>query len=163
VMRSLGRLGVPMYGVHPTRWPIAGSSTYCRKVFRLDIETLPAERCVDSLLEIADRIGSRPLLMATNDATTVFVARNASRLKSGFLFPDNPTQVVWSLYNKKEMYFLAKRLSIPTAETVFPESREHVLEFCERAQFPVMLKASDGISVSRRTSEKMVIVRSKKD
>jgi len=79
------------------------------------------------------------------------------------LFPDNATQVVWSLYNKKEMYFLAKRLSIPTAETVFPESREHVLEFCEQAQFPVMLKASDGVSVTRRTSEKMLIVGSKGD
>src|SRR5262245_21101634 len=142
VMRSLGRLGVPMYGVHPTRWPVAAFSRYCRKVFKLDVETVPAEQCVESLLEIAGRIGSRPLLMATNDATTLFVARNASRLKKGFVFPDNPTQVVWSLYNKKEMYFLAKRLSIPTAETVFPESRDDVLEFCEKAQFPVMLKAS---------------------
>jgi predicted ATP-grasp superfamily ATP-dependent carboligase len=91
------------------------------------------------------------------------VARNASRLKKGFLFPDNPTQVVWSLYNKKEMYFLAKRLSIPTAETVFPESREDVLEFCGKAQFPVMLKASDSVSVSRRTREKMLIVKSKEE
>jgi D-aspartate ligase len=163
VMRSLGRLGIPMYGVHPTRWPITAFSRYCRKVFTLDVETIPAEQSVDSLLEIAGRIGSRPLLIATNDATTLFVARNASRLKEGFLFPDNPTQVVWSLYNKKEMYFLAKRLSIPTAETVFPESRAHVLEFCEKAQFPVMLKASDGISVSRRTREKMLIVKSKED
>jgi predicted ATP-grasp superfamily ATP-dependent carboligase len=163
VMRSLGRLGVQMYGVHPTRWPITAFSRYCRKIFTLDVEAIPAEQSVDALLEIAGRIGSRPLLMATNDATTLFVARNASRLKEGFLFPDNPTEVVWSLYNKKEMYFLAKRLSIPTAETVFPESREHVLEFCARAQFPVMLKASDGVSVSRRTREKMLIVRSKED
>jgi D-aspartate ligase len=163
LMRSLGRLGVPMYGVHPTRWPVAAFSRYCRKVFKLDVETAPAEQCVDSLLEIAGRIGSRPLLMATNDAGALFVARNASRLKKGFLFPDNPTQVVWSLYNKKEMYFLAKRLSIPTAETVFPESREDVLEFCEKAQFPVMLKASDSVSVARRTREKMLIIRSKED
>jgi len=69
--------------------------------------------------------------------------------------------LVWSLYNKKEMYFLAKRLSIPTAETAFPECREDVLEFCEKTQFPVMLKASDNISVSRRTKRKMVIVKSK--
>src|SRR5215470_16944761 len=163
VMRSLGRLGIPMYGVHPTRWPITAFSRYCRKIFTLDVETIPAEQSVDSLLDIAGRIGSRPLLIATNDATTLFVARNASKLKEGFLFPDNPTQVVWSLYNKKEMHFLAKRLSIPTAETVFPESRAHVLDFCVRAQFPVMLKASDGISVSRRTREKMLIIRSKED
>jgi len=127
----------------------------------LDLDTAPAEQSVDTLLDIARQIGARPLLVATNDETALFVARNASRLQEAFLFPDNPTQVVWSLYNKKEMYFLANQLSIPTAETVFPESREDVLEFCEKAQFPVMLKASDNISVSRRTRKKMVIVRSK--
>jgi predicted ATP-grasp superfamily ATP-dependent carboligase len=61
------------------------------------------------------------------------------------------------------MYFLAKRLSIPTAETAFPESRDDVLQFCERTQFPVMLKASDNISVSRRIKKKMVIVQSKNE
>jgi predicted ATP-grasp superfamily ATP-dependent carboligase len=162
VMRSLGRLGVNVYGVHPTRWPVASFSRYCGKVFPLDLDTTPTDQAVDRLLTIAKAIGVRPpVLMPTNDETALFVARNAARLQEAFVFPCNPTQLVWSLYNKKEMYFLAKRLSIPTAETAFPESRDDVLEFCEKAQFPVMLKASDNISVSRRTKKKMVIVRSK--
>src|SRR4030095_7227743 len=73
----------------------------------------------------------------------------------------NTPELIWSLYNKKTMYFLAKRLSIPTPETVFPESRRDVLEFCDKAQFPVMLKASDNISTSRHAGKKMVIARSK--
>ncbi|HYR43498.1 MAG TPA: hypothetical protein VER98_10775 [Terriglobia bacterium] len=160
VMRSLGRLGVQVYGVHPTRWPVASFSTYCRKVFALDVDSLPAKQSVDSLLDIAVQIGGKPLLMATNDETALFIAQNAARLEQGFLFPCNSSDVVWSLYNKKEMYFLAKRLSIPTAETVFPECRKDVLDFCDRAQFPVMLKASDNIRVARRTGRKMVIVKS---
>jgi D-aspartate ligase len=163
VMRSLGRLGVSVYGVHPTRWPAASFSRYCRKVFPLDLDAVPTEQSVDCLLNIANTIGVRPILMATNDETALFVARNAARLQEAFRFPHNPTQTVWSLYNKKEMYFLAKRLSIPTAKTAFPESREDVLEFCEKAQFPIMLKASDNICVSRRTRKKMVIVGSKEE
>jgi D-aspartate ligase len=164
VMRSLGRLGVSVYGVHPTRWPVASFSRYCKKVFPLDLDITPMDQSVDRLLAIAKSIGVRcPVLMPTNDETALFVARNAARLREAFVFPDNPAQLVWSLYNKKEMYFLAKRLSIPTAETAFPESRDDVLEFCEKAQFPVMLKASDNISVSRRTKKKMVIVRSKNE
>jgi D-aspartate ligase len=162
-VRSLGRLGVRVYGVHPTRWPVAASSRYCRKVFELDIDRVPAQEAVDRLLEIARSIGGKALLMTTNDEGALFVARNASRLEEAFVFPRNPAQVVWSLYNKKEMYFLAKRLAIPTAETVFPESRKDVLEFCEKAQFPVMLKASDNIRVSRCAGRKMVIVRSKNE
>src|SRR6185295_16733015 len=135
VMRSLGRLGVPVYGVHPTLQPLASFSKYCRKVFALDVDRIPPEKSVDCLMEIARGIGRMPLLMPTNDESALFVAENASRLREGFLFPHNSVDVVWSLYNKKAMYFLAKRLSIPTPETVFPESRKDVLEFCQKAQF----------------------------
>ncbi len=160
-MRSLGRLGVPMYGVHPTRRPVASFSKYCRKVFALDLDGTPAEESVDGLRDIARGIGSKPLLIATNDESALFVARNASQLQDRFLFPANPIHIVWSLYNKKAMYLLAKRLSIPTPETVFPESLKDVLEFGERARFPVMLKASDNIRTSRRAGKKMVIAHSK--
>lgn len=161
VMRSLGRLGVRMYGVHPTRRSAASFSKYCRKVFTLDLDRTPPEQAVDCLRDIARGIGATPLLMPTNDESALFVAHNASRLQDAFLFPANPVQVVWSLYNKKAMYLLAKRLSIPTPDTVFPESPAEVLEFCERAQYPVMLKASDNIHTSRWAGKKMVIARSK--
>src|SRR5262245_19895877 len=162
-MRSLGRLGVPMYGVHPTCDPVASYSKYCRKVFALDLDEAPAEESVNRLRDIARDIGSKPLLMATNDESALFVARNASRLHDHFLFPTNPIDVVWSLYNKKAMYLLAKQLSIPTPETVFPQSRKDVLEFGERVRFPVMLKASDNIRTSRQAGRKMVIARSKQE
>jgi predicted ATP-grasp superfamily ATP-dependent carboligase len=161
VVRSLGRLGVSVYGVHPTPSPVASFSKYCTKVFPLNVDGVPADRAVDALLNIADSIGRRPLLITTTDEAALFVARNMWGLQQGFVFPQNPMRLVWSLYNKREMYFMAKRLSIPTAETVFPESRDDVLEFCERTTFPVMLKASDNITVSRRTGKKMVIVKSK--
>lgn len=162
-MRSLGRLGVPMYGVHPTDRPVGAFSKYCRKVFALDLDETPADESLDRLGAIARGIGSKPLLMPTNDESALFVARNASQLQDHFLFPPNPIDVVWSLYNKRAMYLLAKRLAIPTPETVFPESRKDVLEFAERAQFPVMLKASDNIRTARRAGKKMVITRSKED
>src|SRR5262249_23639523 len=121
VMRSLGRLGVPVYGVHDVRRPPSSYSKYCRKVFVLDLYNDPLERSIESLLKIADEIGGRALLVPTNDESAIFVSENASQLQEGFSFPENPIEVVWSLYNKKEMYFLAKRLSIPTAETAFPQ------------------------------------------
>jgi D-aspartate ligase len=160
-MRSLGRLGVRMYGVHSTPRPVASFSKYCRKAFVLDLDRTPENESVACLRDIARAIGSMPLLMPTNDESALFVARNASQLEESFLFPANPVQAVWSLYNKKAMHHLAKRLSIPTPETVFPESQQDVLEFCERAQFPVMLKASDNIRTSRHAGKKMVIAGSK--
>jgi predicted ATP-grasp superfamily ATP-dependent carboligase len=129
----------------------------------LDLDETPPEQSVNGLREIARSIGTRPLLLPTNDESALFVARNAADLQEEFLFPVNPVQVVWSLYNKKAMYLLAKQLSIPTPETIFPESRQQVLEFCERAQFPVMLKASDNIHTSRHAGKKMIIAQSADD
>jgi D-aspartate ligase len=160
VMRSLGRLGVKIYGVHSTRHPPASFSKYCRKVFGLDLDHTPPEESVERLRAIARGIGAMPLLMSTNDESALFVARNAAQLQDHFLFPANPREVVWSLYNKKAMHHLAKQLSIPTPETVFPESLRDVLEFCERARFPVMLKASDNIRTARHAGKKMVKARS---
>src|SRR5215467_11858598 len=78
VTRSLGRLGVQVYGVHPARRPVASFSTYCRKVFELDLDTAPPEQSADNLCDIARSIGGRPLLIATDDATALFAARNAA-------------------------------------------------------------------------------------
>jgi predicted ATP-grasp superfamily ATP-dependent carboligase len=163
VMRSLGRLGVRVYGVDADRSAVACRSRYCRGAFVWDIEAQPARASVDFLKAAARRIGGRPVLLATNDETALFVAENRCRLRAAFVFPDNPLALVRSLYNKREMYFLARRYGIPTAETSFPECRSDVVEFLKTAQFPVMLKASDNIAVSRRAGKKMVIARSPED
>lgn len=160
VMRSLGRLGVRVYGVDADAHAPALRSRYCRGGFIWSFDTGPSDASVEFLLETARRIGGRPLLLATNDETGVFVAQNASRLEQAFLFPKNPLELVRSLYDKREMYFLARNIGIPTADTIFPKSRDEVVEFAKTAQFPLMLKASDNIAVSRRTGKKMIITRS---
>src|SRR5690348_12268063 len=81
VMRSLGRFGVRVYGIHPTRWPVAAFSRYCRKVFTLDLDKTGPNESVDRLLDIARRIGARPLLIPTSDECALFIARNATRLQ----------------------------------------------------------------------------------
>jgi predicted ATP-grasp superfamily ATP-dependent carboligase len=160
VMRSLGRLGVRMYGVHATPSPPASFSKYCQKAFALDLEQTPTEQSVDVLKDIGRRIG-KPLLLPTNDESALFVARHAAQLQEAFVFPANSVHVVWSLYNKQAMHLVANQLAIPTPDTAFPKSRREVLEFCGRAQFPLMLKASDNIHTARHAGKKMVIVRSK--
>ncbi len=160
VMRSLGRLGVKVYGIHSTAHAVSTHSKYCSGVFVWDLEKSSASDSVAFLVQVARKMGSRPLLLATNDETAFFISENAAGLKNSFVFQDNPPQLVRSLFNKREMYHLAKRLSIPIAETNFPLSRQDVVDYCDNAQFPVMLKASDNITCSRRNGIKMVVARS---
>ena len=92
VMRSLGRLGVRMYGVHSTPGSPASFSKYCQKAFVLDLEQTPTAQSVDYLKEIGRSIG-KPLLLPTNDESALFVARNVAPLQEDFLFPANAVQV----------------------------------------------------------------------
>src|SRR4029450_5880410 len=61
--------------------------------------------------------------------------------------------------SKKEMYLLAKRCAIPTAETAFPQCRQDVVRYLESARFPIMLKGIYGKKLKVRSGKPMFIVR----
>lgn len=163
VARSLGRLGVPVYGVHRDGSAPAFRSRYLRQGFVWDLEAETPARSVAFLLGLAARIGAgaggRALLLATNDETALFVAENAAALAERFIFPPNPPALVRGLFEKARMHALARAAGLPTPETVIPQSRAEVERFCETAQFPVMLKASDGVASFRHSGRKMAITR----
>ena len=112
---------------------------------------------------MAREIGGRPILLPSNDETALFVAENAEALRQSFAFPVNSASLVRTLFEKQSMSLLASEVGVPTPETAFPNSRADVVRFCETARFPVVLKASDGIAVVRRTGKKMVIVETAKE
>lgn len=158
IARSLGRIGVSVYGVHADSRSPAMRSRYWRENFIWDIAKASQEKTVDWLLGLGRRIGSRPILIPTDDGSCVFVADHATALKEMFLFPNQPAGLARSLSSKQKMYYLCKKYSIPTPETVFPQCREDVIEFLKDATFPVMLKGIDTVALLKRTGMRMVVV-----
>jgi predicted ATP-grasp superfamily ATP-dependent carboligase len=158
IARSLGRLGVEVYGVHSSDSAPAFRSRYCRRGFVCDLDQPDTARSVDFLLDVARQIGGRAVLLPSNDETALFAADFSAQLQERFIFPSNPASLVRSLFEKKQMISLAMQLGIPTAETFPLESRNDAVNFCKSGRFPVLLKASDGISVFRRAGRKMVLI-----
>jgi len=158
IARSLGRLGVPVYGVHAGPRSPAARSRYWRENFTWDIEKSAPEETVDRLLCLGKKIGSRPILVPTDDKSCVFVAEHADVLKREFLFPHQPAGLTRLLSNKQTMYYLCKKHGIPAAETSFPRSRDDVIEFIKDVTFPVLLKGIDTLALRERTGVKMVVV-----
>ncbi|MBI4427791.1 MAG: hypothetical protein HY562_01600 [Ignavibacteriales bacterium] len=162
IVRSLGRLGVPVYCVDGDCSAPAVVSKYCRGVFMWDIEHEPERKTVKFLSIVAQEFKSKPLLIPTSDETTQLVAQYAAELKQSFVFPCQPYTLVRTLCSKRDMFFLAKKQGIPTAETQFPKSVRDVHQMVRdgAAQFPLMLKGIDGGKLWRRTGKKMLIVHS---
>jgi predicted ATP-grasp superfamily ATP-dependent carboligase len=161
IMRSLGRLGVPVYNVDPNRWAPSYFSRYCKGKFVWDIEHRTAEESLEYLAGVRRQIGRPCILIPTTDATARFVADHSLALAEGFQFPQQPAGLVEALASKQDMFHLAHRHLIPTPDAVFPQSREEVLGFLEQVRFPVMLKGIDGQRLWERTGKKMFITQSK--
>lgn len=144
VIRSLGRLGVPVYAVHETRKAPSLRSRYCRGVFELSLASRSAAASVESLVRVAETIGERPLLIPTEDVSCLFLADNSDELEQAYRFPEQPRGLARALSSKREMYTLCKKFDVPTPEASFPTSREDVIQFAQAATFPLMVKPVDN-------------------
>jgi D-aspartate ligase len=144
VVRSLGRLGVPVYTVDTDWWEPAFSSRYCRGRYFLDMENGPRAERVTRLLEIGRKLGGRPILIPTTDQGAIWVAEHAAALEEAYRFPRQDAVMVRTLCDKSRMQELARRCGVPTALAVVPHSMQDVEQFLDTAVFPVMVKAIDA-------------------
>ena len=163
ITRSLGRLGVPVFNVDASRWVPAFVSRYSAGRFPWDAETAPEQDSLRFLEGVANQIGKRPILIPTSDNIATFVADHAGRLAQHFAFPQPGAQLVRALCSKREMYFLAKKLAIPTAETAFPQNREEILRYLETARFPIMLKGILGSKLDPKSGKRMFKVHDREE
>src|SRR5215813_13012270 len=65
VIRTLGRIGVPVYGVHESRWAPAANSRYLHGRCFWRPDAADAERVTAGLLRLADHIGRPAVLLTT--------------------------------------------------------------------------------------------------
>jgi predicted ATP-grasp superfamily ATP-dependent carboligase len=159
IVRSLGRLGVPVYGVDPNKSAAGFSSKYCAGKFIWDIDHAPESETISYLEDVAKRIGRPSILIPTSDELAVFVAENAPTLCEHFHFPLNASRLAKSLSNKMKMNEIALEHGVPTPETRFPNSRHDVIRWRDEFAYPVLLKGIEGNRLEARTGKKMVFAR----
>jgi D-aspartate ligase len=159
-LRSLGRLGIPVYAIDRERRGRVWSSHYCVDCFEWDPLNSSPEQSLKRLLEVGHRLKRRTLLVPTFDEAAIFVARHCDALREFFICPRQGAELIRSLVSKKESYFLARRCGVPVPHAVWPQSRQEMLEFLECAQFPVALKAIRGLRLKLKAGITAFIVRS---
>src|SRR5215204_3326144 len=67
VIRSLGRVGVPVYGVHEDHFTPAAMSRYLRGRFLWVPERTDAEELLDGMSTIGERFERPPIVIPTDD------------------------------------------------------------------------------------------------
>ena len=85
-IRSLGRMGVPVYAVQESAWAPAAHSRYLRGKVLWRPAGLSADRVQAGLLRLAELIGRPSVLIPTDDAGAIFLAEHGEHLRGRFLF-----------------------------------------------------------------------------
>ena len=160
IMRSLGMLGVEVFGVTNSRKAHALSSRYCRGVFEFPYQARSAEQFSDFLVELGERFDRRPLLIATSDETAIAVADRYEQLAGSYLIGQNGGSLVATLSDKMTMFGLAREHGVPAPATILPASIEEARSASREVAYPVMLKGAMGNRLQARTGKKMVVVES---
>ncbi|HEY6276131.1 MAG TPA: ATP-grasp domain-containing protein [Streptosporangiaceae bacterium] len=139
-IRSLGRLGVPVYGVHEDRWAPAAGSRYLRGRLFWQPSADHAERTLAGLAHLATLIGRPAVLIPTDDASAIFLAEHGAQLRGSFLFASPPPGLPRRLAGKYSLYQLCQELGMPAPMSVLADSPGQALEFAAEAGYPLMAK-----------------------
>jgi predicted ATP-grasp superfamily ATP-dependent carboligase len=142
IIRSLGRLDVPVYAMVEDRLAPPALSRYTAGSFLTREVSERGHVRLDKLNDIGERLGRHTILVPTDDSGAVFIAEHADVLAKWFLFPRIERDLPRRLANKKTLYALCTTLGIPCPEATFPNCLDDVHEFIDRARFPVVIKAS---------------------
>ncbi|MGQ4382616.1 carboxylate--amine ligase [Streptomyces sp. SAS_270] len=140
-IRSLGRLGIPMYAITEDRYTPAAVSRYLRRAFVWPTSGTEApERLVEGLLRIGRRIGRPAVLVPTDEEAAVLIAEHQDVLGDRFLFPKVDAKLPRRLASKQGLHELCVEHGIPSPAAAFPQSYDDIARFAETAAFPLVAK-----------------------
>jgi D-aspartate ligase len=137
IARSLGRRGIPVC-VIDDEISIARVSRFVGEAIR--VPSLRTEQdLLDALALARGRLGlSGWVLYPTREENVVGIAANRDDLRQDFRVPTPGLTSIQHAWDKREVYSLAERLSIPVPRTWFPRSEEDLAAI--EVDAPVVLK-----------------------
>jgi predicted ATP-grasp superfamily ATP-dependent carboligase len=163
-IRSLGRLGVPVYGVHEDPLAPAARSRYLHGRWIWRPKPDDVHRVRTGLITLAGRIGRRSVLIPTDDAGAIFLAEHGSDLRQYFLFSDPPRDLPRQLAGKYTLYQRCRELGVPCAAATLPETLREARHFAEQLGFPLVAKlAMPWQSKSAQKMRSTTVIRSHDD
>ena len=140
VIRSLGRVGVPVYGVHEGPWAPAASSRYLAGRCFWQPDPDDVDRVLTGLLRLAELIGRPSVLLTTDDAGAIFLAEHGRDLRRWFLFPDPPPDLPRKLAGKYSLYQACLEFGVSCPRAAIPDSPGAARDFASGAGYPLIAK-----------------------
>jgi len=143
IIRSLGRVGIPVFAVQRQSCIPSGVSRYLAGRFLWRTAALDSSRFLEGMARIGKILDRPTILVAADDLSALLIAEHADELAAQFIFARPPASLPRTLANKRCLYELCHRLGIACPHTVFPQTREELPDLAAQFQFPVVVKATE--------------------
>jgi D-aspartate ligase len=143
-IRSLGRLGVPVYAVTEGRLTPAAASRHLTRAFPWPTTGAePTSELLAGLREIGRSIPGRAVAIPTDDEAAVLLAEHADTLAEHFLLPSLPQTLPRALASKHGLAQLCAKHDVPSPRSALLASLSDLDAVTEAFTFPVVLKNSE--------------------
>jgi D-aspartate ligase len=143
VVRSLGRVGVPVYAVVEDGYTPVAFSRYLTQAFIWERWPIDNAAFILAMSEIAKAINHPAVLFPIDDLSAIYVAENAAALSRWYLTPELPTALPRQLANKAKFYSLCDAMGVSHGRYVVPKSVEDIERFVKDVGYPVVAKATE--------------------
>ncbi|WP_370149399.1 ATP-grasp domain-containing protein [Streptacidiphilus sp. EB129] len=148
-IRSLGRLGVPVYAVTEDRFTPAALSRHLRG--RFVWPTTGAEdtaTLVDGLARIARRVlareGRPAVVLPTDDEAAVLLAEQAEAFTGLLLMPAVPSWLPRATAGKQSLHRLCEQHRVPSPRSLLPADFDELASVEQLLTFPLVAKNADA-------------------
>ncbi len=156
-IRSLGRMGVPVYAVQESAWAPAGHSRYLHGKVLWRPAGLPPGQIQAGLLRLAELIGRQAALIPTDDAGAIFLAEHGAALRGRFLFAAPPAGLPRQLAAKQSLHTLCASIGFPSPRSCLAGSFDQAARVATDYGYPIAGKlARPWQSGSRQPSTQIL-------
>jgi D-aspartate ligase len=143
VVRSLARARLPIITLDTT---LAQPAMWSRSSQRVVVPKLSGRSFVDSLLNLQKRLGSRPVLILTDEMAVTTVSEYRDELRHAYSFQLPSRELLATLENKARFHEFAERHWLPVPLTVVLKDNGDLAQL-SRLQCPLIIKPADKVSV----------------
>jgi len=141
-IRSLGRLGIPVFAVDHRPSALGFRSRYAMQVASPDPGTDTAAYA-GLLRDLGDAIGRPTPILPTHDPPVNAIARHRDELGDRFLYPFPDRDTLTLVQSKREQLERAAAVEVDIPDTAHPRSPEEAIAAAARIGYPVLVKPSN--------------------
>lgn len=139
VVRSLGRAGVTVAGVHWGLPSLAGGSRFVCHDERVDSPARDPRAFAQGCVSIARHLGAE-ILIPLGDSGIISLGRNRDLLPDGVTLALTNQESVDVVLDKRKTFDLARQLGIPIPDLAQPDSVDDAVVIGSRLGYPVVAK-----------------------